>query len=45
MIWGYDYSAQLIVNLVLLVIVLSIVFVGRYIKRKKHQNEDDITKN
>ena len=45
MIWGHDYSMQLLVNVVLLVIVLSIIFIGRYMKRKRHQNEDEITKN
>jgi len=45
MIWGHDYSMQLLVNLGLLVIILAVIFIGRYIKRKKHQNEDEITKN
>ena len=45
MIWGYDYSMQLLVNLGLLVIILAIIFIGRYNNRKKHQNEDKITKN
>ena len=40
MIWGYDYSAQLLVNVVPLIVLLSVVFIRRYIKRKKHQNED-----
>lgn len=45
MIWGHDYSMRLLVNLALLIIVLSIIFIKRYIKRKKQQNEDEITKN
>lgn len=45
MIWGHDYSMQLLVNLVILIIMLSIHFIRRYIKRKTHQNEDEITKN
>lgn len=45
MIWGYDYSVQLLVNLVLLVIIFSIVFIRRYNERKKHQNEDDTSEN
>ena len=45
MIWGYDYSARLIVDIVILVVILSVHFLRRYIKRKKHQNEDEITKN
>ena len=44
MIWGHDYSMQLLVNLGLLVIILAIIFIGRYIKRK-NQNKDEITKN
>lgn len=44
MIWGHDYSMQLLVNLVLLVVVLAIIFIGQYIKRKKQQNKDDINK-
>ena len=44
MIWGYDYSARLIVDIVILIVILSIHFIRRYIKRKKHQNEDEITK-
>ena len=34
MIWGYDYSMQLLVNVVLLIVILSIVFIKRYIERK-----------
>ena len=45
MIWGYDYSARLLVDLALLIIILSIHFIRRYIKRKKQQNENEITKN
>ena len=45
MIWGHDYSMQLLVNLVILIIILSIHFIRLYIKRKKHQNEDELTKN
>ena len=45
MIWGHDYSARLLVDLALLVVILSIHFIRRYIKRKKQQNEDEITKN
>jgi len=40
MIWGYDYSARLCVDLVLLVLMLSIIFIRRHIKRKKNQSED-----
>ena len=45
MIWGYDYSARLIVDVVLLFIIFSIHFIRRNIKRKKHQNEDEKTEN
>ena len=44
MIWGHDYSMQLFVNLVILIIILSIHFIRRYLKRKRHQKEDEITK-
>jgi len=44
MIWGHDYSMQLFVNLVILIILLSIHFTMRYLKRKRHQKEDEITK-
>lgn len=44
MIWGYDYNMQLLVNLVILIIILSIHFIRQYIKRKTHKNEDEITK-
>lgn len=40
MVWGYDYSMRLLVDIVLLVIILSVIFIRRYIKRKKHQNEE-----
>lgn len=43
MIWGHDYSMQLFVNLALLIIILSVIFIRRSMKRKNHQNEDDIT--
>ena len=39
MIWGYDYSARLLVNLALLVIILSIHFIRRYIKRKNNKTK------
>lgn len=45
MIWGHDYSMRLFVDLVILIIILSIHFIRRYIKRKKHQSEDEIMKN
>lgn len=45
MIWGHDYSMQLLVNLAILILILSIHFIRLYMKRKKHQNEDEITKN
>ena len=45
MIWGHDYSMQLLVNLVILIIILSIHFIRLCIKRKTHQSEDEITKN
>jgi len=44
MIWGYDYSARLLVDLVLLIGILSIHFIRRYIKGKTYQNEDETTK-
>lgn len=44
MIWGHDNSMQILVNLVILVVILTIHFIRRYMKRKKHQNEDEITK-
>ena len=45
MIWGHDYSMQLLVNLVLLVIILAFHFIGRYIKGKKQQKEESETEN
>ena len=45
MIWGYDYSMQLFVNLGLLVIILSTVFIKQYIELKKHKNEDELINN
>ena len=44
MIWGYDYSARLVVDIVILVGILSIHFISRYVKRKKQQNQDEMTK-
>ena len=34
MIWGYDTSARMLVDFVILVIVLSTVFIKRYIEQK-----------
>ena len=45
MIWGYDTSARILVDFVILIIILSIHFIRLYMKRKKHQNEDETTKN
>lgn len=45
MIWGHDYSMQLLVNLVILIVILSIHFIRRYMERKTQQNKDGITKN
>ena len=45
MIWGHDYSMRLLVDLVILIAILSIHFIRRYIKRKKHQNEDQVAEN
>lgn len=45
MIWGYDYSARLIVDLVILIVILSIHFIRRHIKHKTGQNGDEITEN
>ena len=45
MIWGHDYSMQLLVNLGILIIILLIHFIRLYTKRKTHQNEDETTKN
>ena len=45
MIWGHDYSMQLLVNLVILIIILSIHFIRRAIKKKPHQTKDEITEN
>lgn len=44
MIWGHDYSMQLLVNLGTLILILAIHFIRLYMKRKKHQNEDEMTK-
>lgn len=41
MIWGYDYSAQLIVNLILLVVILSVIFLRRYVKKKQINKEEN----
>ena len=45
MIWGHDRSMELLVNLGILILTLSIHFIRLYMKRKKHQNEDETTKN
>ena len=37
MVWGYDYSARLVVDIVLLVIILSVHFIRLYIKKRKAQ--------
>ena len=37
MVWGYDYSARLFVDIVLLVIILSVHFIRLYIKKRKAQ--------
>lgn len=34
MIWGHDDSAQLLVNLIILIAILSVHFVKLYLKRK-----------
>lgn len=44
MIWEHDRSMELLVNLGILIIILSIHFIRLYIKRKIHQNEDEISK-
>ena len=45
MIWGYDYSAQLVVNLVLLIIILSIIFIRRNMEQKRLQDKDETSEN
>lgn len=41
MIWGYDYSARLIVNVIILVVILSVHFLRLYIKNRQSNNEDN----
>lgn len=41
MIWGYDYSARLIVNVIILVVILSVHFLRRYIKNRRNNNEEN----
>ena len=45
MIWGHDDSAQLLVNLIILIAILSVHFVKLYLKQKKRQDEDESNKN
>lgn len=41
MIWGYDYSARLIVNVILLVVILSVVLLRRYVPKKRSNNGEN----
>lgn len=41
MIWGYDYSAQLIANAILLVVVLSVIILRQYAKKRRSNNGEN----
>ena len=41
MIWGYDYSARLIVDVIILVVILSVHFLRQHIKNRKNNNEEN----
>ena len=43
MIWGYDYSARLIVDVIILVVILSVHFLRQYVKNRRHNNGENKT--